>query len=245
MIHLTRKRGDYSLDCKVSENQTITPVAEATGGNQTALRWLGVWFDRKLSFRRHVDTRIATAQRVARHLRSLANTSHGFPAAALRKAVTTCVLPSLLYGTEAWYEGRTKDPGTVQNAGDRVSTCVGWHVAAIDRTLILAARAVLPAWKTTPSAVLLREAGLPSATVALEEAKLRFATHLQTTDISHPLTHRTQPQRMGRGRRAAEQQMLKSKVQRLGRTLLAVLRPTITAPHYSKDCRADPTEGQA
>jgi hypothetical protein len=118
-------------------------------------------------------------------------------------------------------------------------------VAAIDRTLILAARAVLPAWKTTPSAVLLREAGLPSATVALEEAKLRFATHLQTTDISHPLTHRMQLESIGRGRRASEQQMPKSKVQRLGRTLPAVLRPTLTAPHYSKDCRTDPTEGQA
>jgi hypothetical protein len=103
-----------------------------------------------------VDTRIATAQRVARHLRSLANTSHGPPAAALRKAVTTCVLPSLLYGTEAWYERRSKDPGTVQNAGDRVSTHVGWHVAAIDRTLILAARAVLPAWKTVSHCVGLR-----------------------------------------------------------------------------------------
>jgi hypothetical protein len=145
MIHLTRKRRDYSLDCKVSENQTITPVAKASSGNQTALRWLGVWFDRKLSFRRHVDTRIATAQKVARHLRSLANTSHGPPAAALRKAVTTYVLSSLLYGTKAWYEGRTKDPGTVRNAGDRLSTRIGWHLAAIDRTLILAAHAVLPA----------------------------------------------------------------------------------------------------
>ena len=145
MIHLTRKREYCSLDCKVSENQTITPVAEASDGNQTALRWLGVWFDRKLSFRRHVDTRIAAAQKVARHLRSLANTSHGPPAAALRKAVTTCVLPSLLYGTEAWYEGRTKDRGTVRNAENKVSTRLGWHVAAIDQTLILAARAVLPA----------------------------------------------------------------------------------------------------
>jgi hypothetical protein len=49
MIHLTRKREYCPLDCKVSENQTITPVAEASDGNQTALRWLGVWFDRKLS----------------------------------------------------------------------------------------------------------------------------------------------------------------------------------------------------
>jgi hypothetical protein len=101
MIHLTRKREYCSLDCKVSENQTITPVAEASDGNQTTLRWLGIWFDRKLRFRQHVDTRIAAAQKVARHLRSLANTSHGPPAAALRKAVTTCVLLSLLYGTEA------------------------------------------------------------------------------------------------------------------------------------------------
>jgi hypothetical protein len=38
MIHLTRKREYCSLDCKVSENQTITLVAEASDDNQTALR---------------------------------------------------------------------------------------------------------------------------------------------------------------------------------------------------------------
>jgi hypothetical protein len=54
-----------------------------------------------------------------------------------------------------------------------------------------------------------------------------------------------QLQSIGRGRRALEQQMPKSKVQRLGRTLPAVLRPTLIALHYLKDCRTDPTKGQA
>jgi hypothetical protein len=72
------------------------------------LRWLGVWFDRRLNFRRHVVERTNKAMKVARHMRSLAAVQHGPPAAVMRKAVTACVLPSALYGAEAWYAGRRR-----------------------------------------------------------------------------------------------------------------------------------------
>lgn len=89
----------------------------------------------------------------------------------------TCVLPRLLYGSEAWYGGRTMTHTTVRGT-KTVSTRLRWHVATIERTLALAARGVLPVYRATPTAVLFREAGLPSGNVALESAKLRFAVHL-------------------------------------------------------------------
>ena len=66
MIHLTRKKGDHSPDIIVNEELTIHPITTAPkDGDQPALRWLGVWFDRKLSFKRHVAERAAKARKVS------------------------------------------------------------------------------------------------------------------------------------------------------------------------------------
>jgi hypothetical protein len=88
----------------------------------------------------------------------------GPPASSLRKAVMTCVLPSLLYGTEAWYAGRMK-PARYTSDGrpELVSARLGWHVSLLNKTRALAIRGVLPVWRTTPTATLFRDAGLPSA----------------------------------------------------------------------------------
>ena len=244
LIHLTRQRGLYAPPVVVDDVLTINPVAP-TGDNQAALRWLGVWFDRKLTFKRHVAERVAKARKVAQHIRGLAKTTCGPPADSLRKAVVTCVLPSLLYGAEAWYGGRTKPPSI--NRADctkEVSARMGWHISALDKTLAIAARGVLPAWRTTPTAALFREAGLPSATVALEEAKLRHALRLRTVDENHPLAPRTRVPPIGRGRGAGNLQRPRTKVQRLAQLLPEVPRPILAPPHYSPGCRTDPTEGQ-
>ena len=195
MIHLTKKTGQHAPACTVSSDLTIHPIISAPkDGDQPALRWLGVWFDRKLGFKRHVAERAAKARQVARHIRSLARITDGPPASALRKAVITCILPSILYGTEAWYAGRFKPPQLQSsNKHATASARIGWHVDIVDKTLALAARGVLLVWRTTPTVTLFQDAGLPSAMVALEEAKLRFAMRLQTVEASHPLVQRIKP----------------------------------------------------
>lgn len=245
MIHLTRKAGDYAPPIVVNDNLTIHPITTAPKeGDQPALKWLGVWFDRKCTFKRHVAERAKTARKVAHHIRSLAQTIHGPPAASLRKAVITCVLPALLYGTEAWYAGRTKPTAQGRsNRGDTVSARIGSHVILIEKTLALAARGVLPVWKTTPTVTLFRDSGLPSAMAALEEAKLRFAMRLQTLDKQHPLVPRIRPPMIIRGIGAGTRQRPKTKVQRLGTLLPATIRPILVPPHYSPGCRTDPTHG--
>ena len=245
MIHITRKSGTEAPECKVNEDLTIQPITTAPkDGEQPALRWLGVWFDRKLSFKRHVAERARKARKVAYHIRGLARTEHGPPASSLRKAVITCVLPSILYGTEAWYAGREKPPKLQLKEGKTsVSARVGWHVETVDRTIALAAKGVLPVWRTTPTITLYRDAGLPSAMAALEEAKLRFAMRLRTIDNGHPLVRRITPPMIAKGRGTGTRQRPKTKVQRLGALLPEIPRPILSPPHFSPNCGTDPTGG--
>lgn len=245
MIHLTKKNGLAAPPCRVNDELTIHPILSATKeGDQPALRWLGVWFDRKLAFRRHVAERAAKARQVARHIRSLARTSDGPPASALRKAVITCILPSILYGTEAWYAGRHKPARPLHgNRTTTVSARLGWHVDLVDKTIALAARGVLPVWRTTPTITLFRDAGLPSGMAALEDAKLRFATRLQTVEACHPLVQRIQPPLIVRGRGAGTQRRPKTKIQQLGTIIPPIPRPTLRPPHFTTRCRTSPTGG--
>ncbi|RAL58276.1 hypothetical protein DID88_002231 [Monilinia fructigena] len=187
MIHLSRKRNTNAPSIRVSPELTITPVT-AVGDEQPALRWLGVWIDRKLSFKRHVAERSTKALKVARHIKGLAGVRFGPPAASLRKAVVTCVQSSLLYGSEVWYGGRRKPSASHgYNRNRLVSTRLGPLIEKTNKVMVLAARGVLPAWRTAPTASVLRDAGLPSGSTALEHARIRFALRLRTLDAAHPL----------------------------------------------------------
>jgi len=240
MMHITKRRSAHAPPCFVNDEVTIEPITTADKpGEQPALRWLGMWFDRKLTFKRHIAQRAAKARKVAFHIRGLAKTIRGPPAHALRKAVITCVLPSALYGAEAWYGGRTK----TTRGNRQVSTRVGWHLDSVERTITLAARGVLPVWKTTPNVTLLRDAGLPSAEAALEEAKLRFALRLQTIDEQHPLIRRMTPPMIDRGRGRGTRQIAKTKVERAAALLPSIPRPKLRPPHFSPGCRTNPTLG--
>ena len=129
---------------------------------EPAIRWLGVWFDRKLRFRTHVEQRATTTRNVVRHIQSLANTQRGPQPSALRKVVKTVVIPCLTYGAEAWYEGLVK----IRKCGSQVTearTKQEHLVGIVSRTLTPALRAILPVWRTTPTPVLYKEAAIPVA----------------------------------------------------------------------------------
>ena len=120
-----------------------------------------------------------------------------------------------------------------QAQADQVSARLGDHVAIVHKTLALAARGVLPAYRTTPITTLFWDAGLPSGLVALEEAKLRFAVHLQTIDDRHPLTEQAQIPQIRRGRGAGNLQQPRTIIKRVGLLLNLVLRLVLTKPYFS------------
>ncbi|KAF5721341.1 reverse transcriptase domain-containing protein, partial [Fusarium mundagurra] len=160
---------------------------------ETALRWLGIWLDSRLSFRVHVEKWAAKAKAVAYHLRGLTNTVHGPLPSAVRSAVRACVEPVLLHGSEAWYPGRTR-PRWNQPTKDLPSS--NQHLIQImNKAMNQAMRAILPVWKTTPTAILHRESGIPPVDQLLESRRLRFSARLKSLDEAHPLAGRTRPPR--------------------------------------------------
>jgi ribonuclease HI len=232
-IPLPQRKGGYEEDITQDTNAS-------TEEQQPALRWLGVWFDRKFSFKRHVRERCARAKLVARHIRGLAGIKHGPPAEQLRKATISCVIPTALYGAEAWYGGRKKPAANPSRAGKlEVSARIGGLIDEVDKVIRTAARAVLPVWKTTPNDTLHRDAGLPTADIALEDARQRHALRLRKVDVDHPLAGRGRIPRTRSGRQARP----KTKLQVTEGILPGIDRPQLTLRRYPKGCLIEPTEG--
>ncbi len=158
---------------------------------ESALRWLGIWLDRRLAFKVHVQKWTAKAQAVAFHLRGFVNTKHGPLPAAVRRAVRACVEPALLYGAEAWYPGPTRPqwgPGRKDTP-----TKIQHLVRRMQRALKTSMQAILPVWRTTPTAALHRESGIPPVRQLLEACRVRFAARIKALDEGHPLVTRTLP----------------------------------------------------
>ncbi|KJZ68988.1 hypothetical protein HIM_11629 [Hirsutella minnesotensis 3608] len=171
--------------------ETKPPVRHADVEKQpeTAMRWLGLWLDRKLTFKTHVEKWTAKAQTVANHIRSLGNTRRGALPRAMQRAVRACVEPILLFGVEAWYPGPTspswRQP-TVQGPS-RIQQLL----RKMSKALVQAVRAILPTWKTTRIAVLHRESGIPPVRQLLEGRRIRFSARIKSLDHAHPLAKRT------------------------------------------------------
>ena len=114
LLHIVgkkRKQGNPAVTVDLPDGSTLTvppvPIREKVITKDQkekwtlpALRWLGVYFDRRMTWERHVQKRYSSTLRVANHLRSLTNTKNGPPPHSIRKAVATVVLPSILYGTK-------------------------------------------------------------------------------------------------------------------------------------------------
>src|SRR6266516_953931 len=58
---------------------------------QEIVKLLGIWFDRKLSFKTHVEKRIAAASRMFYSISRLANTERGLSFQAMRRLYIACV----------------------------------------------------------------------------------------------------------------------------------------------------------
>ena len=183
LMHFSRKQ---NLD---NPGLQILPT---TGGTNTAshgctlapvpisgsLRWLGVYFDRKLTFRHHVMKMAQRGRITAQGLQMLGGITKGAPAHVLRYATKACVLPILTFGAEAWWP----PPNTQQ------------QVRALARKLDLiqniALRATLPVYKTTPTVVLHQAAGIPPVEQLLDTITRQSAIRSSQLDPKHPLQTR-------------------------------------------------------
>jgi ribonuclease HI len=74
----------------------------------SCVRWLGFFLDNKLSYKKHVQTKVAMAQQVFQRLQRLGNTQRGLSTQAIRQLYTACISSIADYGVQLWW-GKQKN----------------------------------------------------------------------------------------------------------------------------------------
>ncbi len=178
LIHFTRSRSDAPPDRSPPVASGPHLVQESTA----PLRWLGVYFDRKLRFKQHVQILSAKALVVGNALRSLGKTTRGVPPILVQRAVTACVLKKGYFAAETWWPGRTRQTGS-----KRTSNQVDSHLRLLEKVVLASARAILPVYRTTQTAALYMESRLRPPEIELNLIAETFAARTARLDPDHPL----------------------------------------------------------
>ena len=98
LIHFSRARAcpQPSIDVSLyGHNLVISP--------KLTVRWLGIFFDQKLTFQEHVKIMANRVTSVANGIRLLANTVRGLSQRHIRILFKTYVLPILTYASHIWF----------------------------------------------------------------------------------------------------------------------------------------------
>jgi ribonuclease HI len=166
--HFTRNRKITSTDLSTPIILSI-PDANGVPSRLTVeavpvIRWLGILFDTKLTFKPHVLAMSNRARSTVAGLRLLGNTVRGLKQASARILYKTVVLPVLTFGAQVWYTGvrqasLIKPMITAQNEGLR------W---------------LLGAFRTSPTAELHHIGAIYPIPHLLERLSRKAATRLQT-----------------------------------------------------------------
>jgi ribonuclease HI len=165
LIHFHRQR--HSPQCSVTlPNGTIIKPSPV-------VRWLGVFFDRKLSFKAHVDKKTASASRALQMTSRLKTSEWGLSSQHLRQLYTSCVLPILDFGAEAWWRGQKGYTNKLQKLQNTAS------------------RRILGAFRTSPVVPMELEASLPPPTIRLQQTCRKYALRTMTLPEHHPIRLRT------------------------------------------------------
>ncbi|KAI0992665.1 hypothetical protein K3495_g15520 [Podosphaera aphanis] len=170
--HFSRRRADKDPWQTPSVSHGNMSVSENTTRPYT--KWLGIYLDKNLTFKWYVQLLTGKALKVANALKFIGNESRGAPPRLLRQATIACVLSVAYFGSEVWCPGRNR------------TTPKG------KLFVLTSARAILPVYRTTPSAALFRVAGLPPPLIELDRRVRAAVLRIHKLDPRHPLRRRAQ-----------------------------------------------------
>lgn len=183
LLHFSRKHADKNNSPSIATGSFV--VSEST--ERPYLRWLGVLFDRRLTFKYHALIQAAKALKTAKAFTSLGNTLRGVSSALTRQVTEACVLRVAYFAAETWWPGRKRQShnGSTSNGVDNALKKFG-------KVTLASARVILPAFSTTPSPALIRESGLSLPELKLDEIALRATVRIRRLDPRHPLRMRAE-----------------------------------------------------
>jgi len=110
---------------------------------QPHIKWLGLIFDSRLSFRQHVQHLTSRGAAAAGCLRMLANTKGGLSHQNMKILYNTCILPTLSYASPVWWNGKKSQIQKIEKIQNR---CL---------------RTIMPVFTTTPIHAMQVESGVP------------------------------------------------------------------------------------
>jgi ribonuclease HI len=138
------------------------------------MRWLGVFFHRKLDWHTHVKTMANRARSIVAGLRLLANTVRGISLANARLLYKTVVLPVLLFASPVWYTG-VKQKGLIQPIITAQNEALRWLSGA---------------FRTSPTPELHHLGAVLPIPLQLEKISHKAAIRLRTLPHSSQLVRR-------------------------------------------------------
>ena len=136
------------------------------------IKWLGVTFDSKLTFHKHIAAASVRATKAINSLHMLGNSIRGLPQIYRRYIVQGAILPMLLYASPAWYNGTKVQSNPIQKIQNR------------------AMHFILGSFRTTPIHAMQVEASMPPVRLLLDYIKDRKATAFNHLHPRHPVAQR-------------------------------------------------------
>lgn len=178
----------FGLNKKKRENME-TPTVLIEGKEVKAkdsVRYLGVQLNSDLKFKDHVQIRANKSQMISSYLKKLGGQTKGMSVEGNVKLIRAVLQPSLLYGSEVWWQGESRGQG--------------YLVEQVDKAIRKVKRSALPVPRTCPNAVLDFETGIPSAETWLQELKDRDSLRLGGLRADHPLNNLVGRKTLGKKR---------------------------------------------
>ena len=136
------------------------------------IKWLGVTFDSKLTFHKHIADASVKAIKAINSLNMIGNSIRGLPQIYRRYIVQGAILPMLLYASPSWYNGTKTQSNPIQKVQNR------------------AMHFILGTFRTTPIHAMQIEASLPPARLLLDYMNNRKAIAANHHHPRHPVAQR-------------------------------------------------------
>ena len=161
LLYASRKREISAEPVKVGRS-LIQP--------SSCVRWLGFFLDNKLSYKKHVQTKVAVAQQVFQRLQRLGNTQRGISTQATRQLYTACVSSIADYGVQLWW-------------GKRKQSMLQEYQQLQNSAL----RQILGAFKGSPTQAMEIEAAILPVHLRAEKLCQQYAIRTLSFAKSHPI----------------------------------------------------------
>jgi hypothetical protein len=142
------------------------------GGPKDIVRWIGIFFDRKLTFSYHVKTKLTAASRSLNAICSLVRHETGLSPSATRSLYLACVTSRSDFGAEIWWTGQKALARKLQTQQN----------SALQR--------IMNAFRSTPIVALHNEAAIPPVLLRLHHKHTKYTLRLLTLPPSHPVVRR-------------------------------------------------------